>query len=296
MSDPNGQLTETLSLKSPSGATWLVDVARNADADELLLGSGWGDFARAHELQEDDLVVFTRGGGGGSGSGCSFDVLVLDSSGCEKAPCFFAANKVHGRFSGGGRRQAARRRVFRGPEPEGLGAQLRLAAAAASTHGASTSKQKCGETDKPSRAECKNSFLLLNLVCRTADYAHAQMQVCTLLTGEEPEPPTPSDSNCRVKQEPASDGEEEEEQGQGGDGDRLAAGSSYCCYYYSRSSGTLLTGGERDQMRSLVSVQPGNPAFVTVLMKTHVGHKNSMLVSQSVSHVSVVRVSTKGHA
>ncbi|ONM01707.1 B3 domain-containing protein [Zea mays] len=153
-----GILTETLSLKSPSGATWLVDVARNADADELLLGSGWGDFARAHELQEDDLVVFTRGGGGGSGSGCSFDVLVLDSSGCEKAPCFFAANK-----------------------------------------------------------------------------------------------------------------------GQGGDGDRLAAGSSYCCYYYSRSSGTLLTGGERDQMRSLVSVQPGNPAFVTVLMKTHVGHKNSML-------------------
>jgi hypothetical protein len=153
VSDPNGQLTETLSLKSPSGATWLVDVARNADADELLLGSGWGDFARAHELQEDDLVVFTRGGGGGSGSGCSFDVLVLDSSGCEKAPCFFAANKVHGRFSGGGRRQAARRRVFRGPEPEGLGAQLRLAAAAASTHGASTSKQKCGETDKPSRAE-----------------------------------------------------------------------------------------------------------------------------------------------
>lgn len=288
MSDPNGQLTETLSLKSPSGATWLVDVARNADADELLLGSGWGDFARAHELQEDDLVVFTRGGGGGSG--CSFDVLVLDSSGCEKAPCFFAANKVHGRFSGGGRRQAERRRVFRGPEPEGLGAPLRLAAAAASTHGASTSKQKGGETDKPSRAECKNSFLLLNLVCRL------RCGNCTLLTGEEPEPPTPSDSNCRVKQEPASDGEEEEEQGQGGDGDRLAAGSSYCCCYYSRSSGTLLTGGERDQMRSLVSVQPGNPAFVTVLMKTHVRHKNSMLVSQSVSHVSVVRVSTKGHA
>ena len=46
--------------------------------------SGWEEFAKAHELQENDLLFFKCSGSG------SFDVLVFDSSGSEKASCFFA--------------------------------------------------------------------------------------------------------------------------------------------------------------------------------------------------------------
>ena len=93
---------------------------------------------------------------------------------------------------------------------------------------------------------------------------------CTLLTGKEPEPP--SNSNYYIKQEAMSDEEQSDE-------DRLADSS----YYYSKSA-NILTGGERDQIFSLASIQPGNPAFVAVLLKSHVGYKNNMLVS---SHIFV---------
>ena len=46
--------------------------------------SGWEEFAKAHELQESDLLFFKCSGSG------SFDVHIFDSSGYEKVPCFFA--------------------------------------------------------------------------------------------------------------------------------------------------------------------------------------------------------------
>ena len=73
----------------------------------------------------------------------------------------------------------------------------------------------------------------------------------------------------------ASEATGDEEQS---DEDRLADSS----YYYSKSA-NILTDGERDQIFSLASIQPGNPAFVAVLLKTHVGHKNNMLVSSYIS-------------
>jgi hypothetical protein len=99
----------------------------------------------------------------------------------------------------------------------------------------------------------------------------------TLLTGKEPE--SPINSNYHIKQEAMSDEEQSDNEEQS-DEDRLAD-SSY--YYYSKSA-NILTGGERDKIFSLVSIQPGNPALVAVLLKSHVGHKNNMLVS---SHISV---------
>jgi hypothetical protein len=56
-------------------------------ADELFFVSGWGDFAKAHELEENDLLVFTLNGNR------SFDVMIFDASGCEKASSFFIGKR-----------------------------------------------------------------------------------------------------------------------------------------------------------------------------------------------------------
>jgi hypothetical protein len=83
------------------------------------------------------------------------------------------------------------------------------------------------------------------------------------LAGKEPESPN---SNYHIKQELTSDEEQYD--------DRLVDSN----YYYSRSASNL-TGDERGQIFSLASIRPGNPAFVAVLHKTHIGHKNNLLVS-----------------
>uniref|UniRef100_M8CLT4 B3 domain-containing protein n=1 Tax=Aegilops tauschii TaxID=37682 RepID=M8CLT4_AEGTA len=72
-------------LKAPSGEEWRVGVEKIAD--ELFFMPGWVEFAKAHELQENDLLLFTCSGNG------SFDVLIFDASGCEKVSCFFANKK-----------------------------------------------------------------------------------------------------------------------------------------------------------------------------------------------------------
>ena len=136
MSNLNGQITKVFNLKAPSGETWLVDVTKNAD--ELLLTSGWNDFARAHELQENDLVIFTYSGN------YSFDVLILDSSGCEKVSCFFTTKKgpcMHKHFDGRVYQQAEHHMLS---DSDDLGMPLRLVA---SPHRTSTSKKKGGRTE-----------------------------------------------------------------------------------------------------------------------------------------------------
>jgi hypothetical protein len=60
-----------------------VDVSKVHD--ELFLGSGWGDFAKAHEIQENDLLLFTCSGRS------SFEVLIFDASGCEKLSPLFSS-------------------------------------------------------------------------------------------------------------------------------------------------------------------------------------------------------------
>lgn len=87
------------------------------------------------------------------------------------------------------------------------------------------------------------------------------------MTGKEPG--SPSNSNDHIKQEPTNDAEQSD--------DGLADSN----YYYSRSARNL-TLGERDQISSLALIQPGNPAFVAVLHKTHVGYTNNMLVSSPI--------------
>ncbi|CAN6338775.1 unnamed protein product [Urochloa humidicola] len=80
-----GQITEELELKACSGETWHVSVQKHGD--ELFFVSGWEDFVRAHELKENDLLLFTCCGNS------SFQVLVLEASGCEKVSSLFS-NRV----------------------------------------------------------------------------------------------------------------------------------------------------------------------------------------------------------
>uniref|UniRef100_A0A0A9FAP2 TF-B3 domain-containing protein n=1 Tax=Arundo donax TaxID=35708 RepID=A0A0A9FAP2_ARUDO len=78
----NGQITEGLDLKAPSGESWHVGVDKHDD--ELFLMSGWEDFVKAHELQENDLLLFTCSGNS------SFEVLIFEASGCEKFSSLFS--------------------------------------------------------------------------------------------------------------------------------------------------------------------------------------------------------------
>ncbi|TKW29347.1 hypothetical protein SEVIR_3G389900v4 [Setaria viridis] len=218
VSNLNGQITKGLNLKAPSGETWLIEVAENGD--ELFFMSGWDDFARAHELQENDLLIFTCSGN------YSFDVQIFDASGCEKVPCFFTSKKgpcTH-KHSDGIVDQQAEHCIL--SDSDDLRMPMRLIG---SPNKASTSKKKSGKT-KPRK---------------------------------EPESPN---SNYHIKQELISDEEQSD--------DRLVD-SNY--YYYSRSASNL-TGDERDQIFSLALIRPGNPAFVAVLQKTHIGHKNNLLI------------------
>ncbi|KAF8692267.1 hypothetical protein HU200_039874 [Digitaria exilis] len=215
VSNLDGQITKGLSLKAPNGETWLIEVAKNAN--EMLFMSGWGDFARAHELQENDILIFTRSGN------YSFDVQIFDASGCEKVPCFFTSKKgpcVHKHFDGGGDRHAENCILS---DSDDSRMPLRLIG---SQNKASTSK-KSGKT-KPRK-----------------------------------EPESPISSNYHIKPEPISDDEQSDD-------------SLVDSKYYSRSASNL-TSDERDQIFSLASIRPGNPAFVAILQKSHVEHKNSML-------------------
>ena len=77
----NGQITEEVDLKTLSGETWRVTVTKNDD--DLFFGSGWEDFVRAHELQDNDLLIFTCRGNS------SFEVMIFEASGCEKVSSVF---------------------------------------------------------------------------------------------------------------------------------------------------------------------------------------------------------------
>lgn len=77
----NGQIAEGVDIKTPSGETWHVGVTENGE--ELFFVLGWEDFVRAHELKENDLLLFTCRGSS------SFEVVIFEGSGCEKVSSVF---------------------------------------------------------------------------------------------------------------------------------------------------------------------------------------------------------------
>ncbi|KAL6893507.1 hypothetical protein ACP4OV_007605 [Aristida adscensionis] len=83
----NGQISEVVTLKSATGKTWSIGVG--GDTDEVVLRSGWKEFASNHSLEEGDYLLFRYTGAS------SFDVLIFDSSGCEKTSPHFPERIEH---------------------------------------------------------------------------------------------------------------------------------------------------------------------------------------------------------
>lgn len=151
--------------------------------------SGWGDFAKAHELQENDLLFFTCSGG------FSFDVLIFDASGCEKVSCFFTNNKgsyMRQHFNNivG---QQAEHCLLSDSEDTSTPSQL-----IASPHKASTSKKLKGKTKTKPRKEPESTNSSNNQVKleateeeesddEHADFNYYYSRFASYLTGEERE-------------------------------------------------------------------------------------------------------------
>uniref|UniRef100_A0A453JTK4 TF-B3 domain-containing protein n=1 Tax=Aegilops tauschii subsp. strangulata TaxID=200361 RepID=A0A453JTK4_AEGTS len=136
-------------LKAPSGEEWRVGVEKIAD--ELFFMPGWVEFAKAHELQENDLLLFTCSGNG------SFDVLIFDASGCEKVSCFFANKKgtnMHKQFKNIVGQQGEEHCTLSDSEE----ASMPLSESVGCPHKASTSK-------KPSKVNTSLQHLLTACSC-----------------------------------------------------------------------------------------------------------------------------------
>nr|CAD1841379.1 unnamed protein product [Ananas comosus var. bracteatus] len=78
----NGQISNVVDLKTPSGDIWKIGVTKSQD--NIILQSGWTEFIAAHQIEKNDLLFFTCNGNS------SFEVAICDDSGCEKASPFFA--------------------------------------------------------------------------------------------------------------------------------------------------------------------------------------------------------------
>ncbi|XP_051177814.1 B3 domain-containing protein Os12g0592300 isoform X2 [Lolium perenne] len=142
---------EGFTLKSPSGETWCV--AAEKIADELFFVSGWEEFVKDHELQENDLLLFEC-----SGIGC-FDVRIFDSSGSEKASCFFTDKKgtnMHRHFDN-----------IMGQQAEGHcrlsdsnNAIVPLSQPVGSPHKASASKKPIKEAESPNNSNYQDKCVV----------------------------------------------------------------------------------------------------------------------------------------
>ncbi|XP_021321796.1 B3 domain-containing protein LOC_Os12g40080-like [Sorghum bicolor] len=95
------KISEQVILKVPNGKTYTVEVAEEQQ-NELVLRSGWAEFASAYELELGDLLVFTNNGNS------HLTVRIFDRSACEKElscvlldsmPCMQERKCSHGKRS-----------------------------------------------------------------------------------------------------------------------------------------------------------------------------------------------------
>ncbi|GJN24042.1 hypothetical protein PR202_gb11752 [Eleusine coracana subsp. coracana] len=86
----NGHISEVVTLKSPSGKIWSIGVC--SDNDEVVFRSGWKEFVSTHSIEEGDYLLFKYTGVS------AFDVLIFDSSGCEKTSSHFSNNHCYERI------------------------------------------------------------------------------------------------------------------------------------------------------------------------------------------------------
>ncbi|KAJ4804416.1 B3 domain-containing protein [Rhynchospora pubera] len=79
------QICDIVKLKGPSGRTWRIEVLKSEN--KLSLKSGWRNFVIANKIDKNDLLIFKHRGNS------SFNVLIFDSSGCEKVVSLFKKNE-----------------------------------------------------------------------------------------------------------------------------------------------------------------------------------------------------------
>lgn len=77
------QLCKNVELKGPSGSIWHVKMIKSNN--DFIFQSGWRDFVIANKIAKNDILLFKY-----SAKYCSFEVMIFDPSGCEKAAPFFA--------------------------------------------------------------------------------------------------------------------------------------------------------------------------------------------------------------
>ncbi|XP_047044067.1 B3 domain-containing protein LOC_Os12g40090-like [Lolium rigidum] len=131
-------------LKAPSGDTWCVDVGKIAG--ELFFMSGWEEFAKAQGLQENDLLFFKCSDSG------SFDVLIFDSSGSEKVPCFFT-DKERAKMLKQFDDIVAQEAEVHGLLSDAGNAIMRLSQPVGSPHTTSTSEKPGEENESPNNRD-----------------------------------------------------------------------------------------------------------------------------------------------
>ncbi|CAN6334731.1 unnamed protein product [Urochloa humidicola] len=71
------QISEEVKLEVPNGKTYRIKLAK--EQNDLVLGTGWANFASAYELNQGDFLVFTLTGHS------HFKARIFDASNCEKA-------------------------------------------------------------------------------------------------------------------------------------------------------------------------------------------------------------------
>ncbi|CAN6361620.1 unnamed protein product [Urochloa humidicola] len=82
-----GQIPETIKLEVPDGETYDIKVAKDKE-HQLVLRSGWVEFAIAYELQQGDILML------GYNGHSRFKVRVFSPSGCEKELTCFPINRT----------------------------------------------------------------------------------------------------------------------------------------------------------------------------------------------------------
>ncbi|XP_078177676.1 B3 domain-containing protein Os12g0592300-like [Carex rostrata] len=80
-----GKISGIIKLKDPNGKIWQIVVLKSYN--NLSLRSGWRDFVTANKIDENDLLVFKYS------SSSSFDVIIFDPSGYEKAASLIIKNE-----------------------------------------------------------------------------------------------------------------------------------------------------------------------------------------------------------
>lgn len=91
-------LSETIVLKSPTGATWTVGLS--ARGDTLFLEKGWKVFIEDNSLVEDDVLLFKYN------RGSHFEIQMFDGQSlCEKEASYFVGKCDHSELENSGEGQ-----------------------------------------------------------------------------------------------------------------------------------------------------------------------------------------------